>query len=53
MMSLERIVMSNLKTLTDTHLDLLQFAYRAKRSVDDEVIMALHSILQYLDSTGS
>src|SRR4029434_2192970 len=34
-------------------LDPLQFAYRANRSVDDAVNMALHFILQHLDSAGT
>ncbi|KAK3532636.1 hypothetical protein QTP86_027367 [Hemibagrus guttatus] len=39
--------------ITDPLLDPLQFAYRANRSVDDAVNMALHFILQHLDSPGS
>ncbi|KAK3519479.1 hypothetical protein QTP70_031480 [Hemibagrus guttatus] len=39
--------------ITDPLLDPLQFAYRANRSVDDAVNMALHFILQHLDSQGS
>ena len=31
----------------------LQFAYRANRSVDDPVNMALHFILQHLESSGT
>ncbi|TWW65141.1 hypothetical protein D4764_21G0000410 [Takifugu flavidus] len=34
-------------------LDPLQFAYRANRSVDDAVNLALHSILQHLDSPAT
>ncbi|KAK3563012.1 hypothetical protein QTP86_013278 [Hemibagrus guttatus] len=37
----------------DPLLDPLQFAYGANRSVDDAVNMALHFILQHLDSPGS
>ncbi|KAK3561269.1 hypothetical protein QTP86_030678, partial [Hemibagrus guttatus] len=39
--------------ITDPLPDPLQFAYRANRSVDDAVNMALHFILQHLDSPGS
>jgi len=53
MKSFERLVLSHLKTLTDPLLDPLQFAYRANRSVDDGVNMALHLILQHLDSSGN
>ncbi|KAK3530839.1 hypothetical protein QTP70_002870 [Hemibagrus guttatus] len=41
------------KGITDPLPDPLQFAYRANRSVDDAVNMALHFILQHLDSPGS
>ncbi|KAK3548591.1 hypothetical protein QTP70_014845 [Hemibagrus guttatus] len=50
MKSFERLVLSYLKDITDPLLDPLQFAYRANRSVDDAVNMALHFILQHLDS---
>ncbi|KAK3556581.1 hypothetical protein QTP70_010778 [Hemibagrus guttatus] len=53
MKSFERLVLSYLKDITDPLLDPLQFAYRADRSVDGAVNMALHFILQYLDSSGS
>ncbi|KAK3506179.1 hypothetical protein QTP70_031913, partial [Hemibagrus guttatus] len=53
MKSFERLVLSCLKDITDPLLDPLQFAYRANRSVDDAVNMALHFILQHLDSPGS
>ncbi|KAK3560165.1 hypothetical protein QTP86_034669 [Hemibagrus guttatus] len=53
MTSFERLVLSYLKDITDPLLDPLQFAYRANRSVDDAVNMALHFILQHLDSPGS
>ncbi|KAF7653890.1 hypothetical protein LDENG_00077400 [Lucifuga dentata] len=53
MKSFERLVLSHLKAITDTLLDPLQFAYRANRSVDDAVNMALHFILQHLDSPGT
>ena len=49
MKSIERLVPSHLKTITD-HLNPLQIAYRANGSVDDAVNMALHFILQHLES---
>ncbi|KAK3570559.1 hypothetical protein QTP86_022509 [Hemibagrus guttatus] len=53
MKSFEHLVLSYLKDITDPLLDPLQFAYRANRSVDDAANMALHFILQHLDSPGS
>ena len=47
MKSFERLVLFHLKAITDPP------AYRANRSVDDAVNMALHFILQHLDSTGT
>ncbi|KAK3506462.1 hypothetical protein QTP70_000921 [Hemibagrus guttatus] len=41
------------ENITDPLLDPLQFTYRANRSVDDAVNMALHFILQHLDFPGS
>ncbi|KAK0156400.1 putative RNA-directed DNA polymerase from transposon BS [Merluccius polli] len=53
MKSFEHLVLSHLKDITDPFLDPLQFAYRANRSVDDAVNLALHYILQHLDSAGT
>ncbi|KAK3571564.1 hypothetical protein QTP86_013194 [Hemibagrus guttatus] len=53
MKSFERLMLSYLKDITDPLLDPLQFTYRANRSVDNAVNMALHFILQHLDSPGS
>ncbi|KAK3538606.1 hypothetical protein QTP86_007674 [Hemibagrus guttatus] len=53
MKSFERLVLPYLKDISETLLDPLQFTYRANRSVDDAVNMALHFILQHLDSPGS
>uniref|UniRef100_A0A3Q2TZL2 Reverse transcriptase domain-containing protein n=1 Tax=Fundulus heteroclitus TaxID=8078 RepID=A0A3Q2TZL2_FUNHE len=53
MKSFERLVLSHLKEITDPLLDPLQFAYRANRSADDAVNLALHHILQHLDSAGT
>ena len=50
MKSSERLVLSHPKSLTKPLLDSLQFAYRANRSVDDAVNMALHYTLHHLDS---
>ncbi|TWW62292.1 putative RNA-directed DNA polymerase from transposon BS [Takifugu flavidus] len=52
MKSLERLILPHLKSITTPLLDP-QFAYRANRSVDDAVNLALHSILQHLDSPGT
>ncbi|TWW73161.1 hypothetical protein D4764_15G0005550 [Takifugu flavidus] len=53
MKSLERLILPHLKSITTPLLDPLQFAYRANRSVDDAVHLALHSTLQHLDSPGT
>ena len=53
MKAFERLVLLHLNAITDPLLDPLQFAYRANRSVDDAVNMALHFILQHLDSSGT
>ena len=34
-------------------MDPHQFAYRANRSIDDAVALALHHILQHLESSGT
>ncbi len=43
---MKSFVLSHLKAMNDPLLDPLQFVYRANRSVDDTVNMALHLILQ-------
>ncbi|XP_061908007.1 uncharacterized protein LOC133653029 [Entelurus aequoreus] len=53
MKSFERLVLPHLKDITAPLLDPLQFAYRANRSVDDAVNLALHFILEHLDSPGT
>ncbi|XP_061143269.1 uncharacterized protein LOC133159889 [Syngnathus typhle] len=50
MKSFERLVLNHLKDVTGPLLDLLPFAYRANRSVDDAVNMGLHYILHRLDT---
>ena len=49
----ERLVLRSLKAATDHQLDPHQFAYRANRSVDDAVALALHQILQHLETSGT
>ncbi len=51
--SFEKRVLVHLKDITGPLLDLLQFAYRANRSVDNEVNMGLHYVLQHLDRPGT
>ncbi|KAI2646110.1 putative RNA-directed DNA polymerase from transposon BS [Labeo rohita] len=53
MKAFEKLVLAYLKDITGPLLDSFQFAYRANRSVDDTVNMALHYILQHLDRTGN
>ena len=53
MKEMERLVLAHLKSTTDPVLDPLQFAYRANRSTDDAVNLALHYILQHLDTAGN
>ena len=50
---MERLVLAHLKSITDPALDPLQFAYRANRSTEDAVNMALHYILQHLDTAAT
>ena len=49
----ERLVLRSLKAATDHQLDPHQFAYRANRSVDDAIALALHHILQHLETSGT
>ncbi len=51
--SFEKLVLAHLKDITGPSLDPLQFAYRTNRSVDDEVNMGLHYVLQHLDRPGA
>ena len=46
----ERLVLRHLQSITNDKLDPFQFAYRANRSVDDAVALALHFVLQHLES---
>ena len=47
---LERFILSYLKSVTDEQMDPHQFAYRANRSVEDAVALALHYVLKHLDA---
>ena len=50
---LERLVLDHLKSMTDSVLDPLQFAYRANRSTDNAMNMALHYVLEHLITAGN
>lgn len=50
---LEPLVLAHLKSITDPALDSLQFVYRANRSTDNMVNMALHYVLEHLDTAGN
>lgn len=50
---LERLVLSNVKNITDPLLDALQFAYKANTSVDDAFSLGVHDIPQHLEGPGS
>ena len=47
---LEQLVLKHLQTITKDKLDPCQFAYQANRSVDDAVALALHFVLQQLET---
>ena len=49
--NLGREELTTRKELTTPLMNNLQFAYRSNRSVDDIVNLALHQILQHLDSS--
>ena len=49
----ERLVLCYLKSVTDSLMDPLQFAYRANRSVDDAVSLGLHFVLQHLEKANT
>lgn len=53
MKSFERIVLSYLKTVTIPLMDPFQFAYRANRSVEDTVNLAIYHILNHLESANT
>ena len=49
----ERLILSHIKRSLPSTLDPHQFAYRANRSTDDAVSLAIHTALNHLDSTNS
>ena len=50
---LERFVLRYLKSATDDQMDPHQFAYRANRSVEDAVSLALFYVLKHLETPKS
>ncbi len=50
---IKKLVLAHLKDIIGPSLDPLQFANRAKRSVDNAVNMGLHYVLQHLESPGT
>ncbi|XP_068089472.1 nephrocan-like [Hyperolius riggenbachi] len=50
---LERLVLAHLKKFTDAHLDPLQFAYRANRSVEDAINACMAYVSEHLDNPAS
>lgn len=53
MKSFERIILKHLKIVTTPLMDPYQFAYRANRSVEDTVNLAIHHILNHLKSANT
>ncbi|KAI4878395.1 hypothetical protein NFI96_006324 [Prochilodus magdalenae] len=49
----ERLILSYIKRSLPSTMDPHQFAYRANRSTDDKVSLAIHTALNHLDSTNS
>ena len=47
---LERFVLKYIKSVVEPLMDPHQFAYRANRSVEDAVALALHYVLKHLES---
>ena len=47
---LERLVLTYLKSVTNFSMDPLQFAYRDNRCTDDAGALALHFVMQHLES---
>ena len=47
---LEQLVLTYLKYVTNTSKDPLQFDYRENRSTDNAVALALHFVMQHLES---
>jgi hypothetical protein len=49
----ERLVMVHINTIILETLDPLQFAYRANRSTDGAIVIALHTALSHLDKSNT
>ncbi|CAG5865941.1 unnamed protein product [Menidia menidia] len=47
--SLEKLILSHLKPISDPLLDPLRFGYTANRSVDNAIYLSFHHILMHLD----
>jgi len=45
----ERLVLRYLKSVINSSMDSLQFAYRENRCTDDAVALAWHFVMQHLD----
>ncbi len=50
MKCLEKLVLQHINSVVPDTVDPFQFAYRSNRSVDDVVALALHYVLQHLDT---
>ena len=53
MKTMERLILSYLRSVVSTSMDALQFAYRQNIGVDDAIIYLLHRSLSHLESAGS
>jgi hypothetical protein len=53
MKCLERLVLKHLRENTKCIMDPLQFAYQAKRGVEDAVVSLLHRVYTHIESSGS
>ena len=53
MKCLERIVLSKLLPQVKSQIDPLQFAYQAKRGVEDATLTLVHNLQQHLDGVGN
>ena len=47
---LERLVLAYLKSVTNSSMDPLQFAYRENRCTDNAVALTLHFVMQHMES---
>ncbi len=50
MKCLGKLVLQHINSVVPATVDPFQFAYRSNRSVDDAVALALHYVLQHLDT---